>query len=330
MILTQYRNIARRAYERYTPIRERKARAHLNRKKDYNLPYKSNSISISSLADDFKKAGLISTDTIFIRTSLAAASSFEGGCSSYIKALMDFFQDGNIVMSSYTFNKSPLMFLSENPLFDPAHSVDQLNLVSEFFRRNQNVYRSIHPTHSIVAWGKDAKWIVKDHHKSEFCYGPNSPFARLYDLNAKEISVGVFPTSLTYHYIEQFIPKDQPSFRDLPSPIMCRILLDGKECLMPFCATDTFASILRVSEVFEGTGAEPVHHKISEYLDFYTTNLTDQLTALKKIVKEKGSLHYITNRWKHFFKKNIIRPMVLKAFFNKKNGILYPAKEPSK
>jgi len=330
MLLTQYRNLASWAYDKYTPIRARKARVHLNLKKDYNLPYKSNSISISNLTKDFKKAGLLPTDTIFVRTSLAAANAIEGGCSVYLKALMDFFHDGNIVMSSYTFNKSPLMYLAENPVFDPAHSVDQLNLVSEFFRRNKNVHRSIHPTHSIVAWGKDAKWIVKDHHKSDFCYGPNSPFARLYDLNAKEISVGVYPTSLTYHYIEQFIPKDQPSFRDLPDPIMCRVMLEGKECLMPFCTTDSFTSILRISDKFDGTNAAPMHHSISENLDFYITDLTDQLAALKKIVKEKGTLHYITNHWKHSFKKRLLKPLVLAAFFNKKDGILYPVKEPSK
>ncbi|SDK52466.1 aminoglycoside 3-N-acetyltransferase [Maridesulfovibrio ferrireducens] len=333
MLKKTYQYLFMLAYRYYGPLRKRKASMMMKSKQSsgFNLPVDVGGISNRKLFQALERAGVQAGGTLFIRTSLSAASAFEGGVVGYLNALKEYLTpSGNLVMSSYTFSKSPLMTLADNPLFAPESSIDQLNLVSEFFRRQSDVYRSIHPTHSVSAWGKDAQWITKDHHTSSFCYAEVSPFAKLYALDANEVSIGVFPTSLSYHYIEQYLPVGQPGFRDLPCPVMCRIVVDGNERTMPFNVTDTFTSILRISETFEGTNAEPISYKISDNLDMYIHNLNKQLGALKDIVKEKGSIHYVTSPCKDLFLRKIIKPMVLNAVFNKKDGVLYPVKEPSK
>ncbi|WP_291329264.1 AAC(3) family N-acetyltransferase [Desulfovibrio sp. UCD-KL4C] len=332
MLLNFYRKIVRTVYAKYAPIRANKARQALNRKKraGYNLNYSQGSISTTEIAKQLKKANILPSDTVFVRISLSAAMAFEGGVKAFLKELMDYFTpDGTLVMSSYTFNKSPILFLADNPLFDPKTSIDQLNLVSELFRRTAGVLRSIHPTHSVCAFGKNAEWIVAEHHNSSNCYGPNSPFARMYALEAKELSIGVYPTSISFHYIEQFVPKNIPGYHDLETPIMCRLLIDKKEINTPFNDTDAFAFYKANYDIFTGTDAQPQKFFFGQTLDFYSLDLHKQLNAMKKLVQQKKYWHTEPSKLKNFFLKKIVKPMILLAFFNKKNGILYPDKEPT-
>ncbi|WP_031482530.1 AAC(3) family N-acetyltransferase [Maridesulfovibrio frigidus] len=330
MILTIYRKLVAMAYEKYAPYRKKRAQRRLRWKRSmgYNLEYTPNTIPISELRNQFVNAGIKPDETIFIRISLSAAQAFEGGVKAYFDFLFDYFSpDGNIVMSSYTFNKSPILFLAENQIFDPKMSTDQLNLVSEMFRRTPGVKRSIHPTHSIVAYGKKAEWIVKDHHKSAECYGPQSPFARLYELKTKEISIGTAPTSISFHYVEQFMKPSDPGFNDLENPVMCRVKLEDEVKLLPFTVTDTFAAYegKYSKEMLSGTAASPSIYKFdgSELL-LYVSTLDNHLQAMLDLAK-KGKFWYRDDcKLKHFVLSKIVKPLMLTAFFQKKNGILYP------
>ncbi|WP_320171761.1 AAC(3) family N-acetyltransferase [Maridesulfovibrio sp.] len=329
MLINLYRKIVFKAYDMYAPIRERKSRKimALKKKLGFNRIYEQNLISIEELQSSLESSGLKSNDTVFIRASLSAAQSIKGGVPAFLDGLKSYFSEGTIMMSSYTFDKSPIMYLATNPLFDPKTSLDRLNLVSEFFRRSPDVKRSIHPTHSVVVWGKDAHWFVKDHHKSSFCYDINSPFAKLYLRNAKELSFGVFPTSLSYHFIEQFVSQGYPTYRDFDTPVMCRVVVDGNEEILPFKVTDAFRAIHDRGDMIVGTDAEPQKHEISSHLDYYIFDLAPQLEALKEIIRNCGSYHYITNHFLDFVLKYIVEPLVLTAYYNKKNGKYYPVKE---
>ncbi len=330
MFLKVYRNLALAAYNKYASVRKDNARKAMEYKKKigYNSEYTPGIIPISEISRQLDEAGIKRSDTAFVRVSLSAAAGFEGGPQAFLKEIMNYFEsNGTLVMSSYTFNKSPILFLAENPLFDPDKSTDQLSLVNELFRRSKGVVRSIHPTHSVSAFGKNAQWIISEHHKSQDCYASKSPFAKLYELNAKEISIGVYPTSLTLHYIEQFVPKNVPGFHDLATPIMCRLFLDGKESHIPFKDTDTFAAYISNYDVFTGTDAQPQKHFFGKELDFYTIDLPQQLLAMHDLVKTKKYWHTEPSKIKNFILQKIIKPLVLLAFFNRTDGILYPVKE---
>lgn len=330
MLLKLYRQLAATAYKKYNPIRKTKAAKTMGNKrsKGFNLDYPPNSLPIDALFSGFQKAGIKETDTIFIRTSMSAAMAFEGGIPAFISALKDYFKDGNLIMSSYTFNKSPLMFLAENPLFDPLKSVDQLSLVNEFFRRSSGVLRSIHPTHSVCAYGRNARRITCDHHKSTFNYSSKSPFAKLYELNAKEISIGVYPTSISFHYIEQFTPKHAPGYQDLDTPIMCRLLIDGYIKHYPFKVTSPFANFIQNRSVFEGTDAQPRFFTFGNNLDFCINDLQKQLAAMQNLIRMHKYWHYVPSKTQNLTLAHIIQPLVLKAFFDKKDGVLHPIATP--
>jgi aminoglycoside 3-N-acetyltransferase len=81
-----------------------------------------------------------------------------------------------------------------------------MGLLTELFRRMPNVVRSIHPTHAVAAWGKDAAAIVADHHLARTPCGDGTPYARLLERRGKILLLGVDISSLTfYHTIEELL-----------------------------------------------------------------------------------------------------------------------------
>ena len=66
--------------------------------------------------------------------------------------------------------------------------------ISETFRLRADVHRSLHPTHSVAAWGNGAADLVAGH-ESAGAFGPDSPLARLMRGGGKVLLLGVTHTS---------------------------------------------------------------------------------------------------------------------------------------
>jgi|GEM_PF-4791297 len=329
MFLNLYRKCIFKLFDLYSPLRKIRAKRRVSKKKSlgYNKNYAENSIPLSEIAIKLKQAGVSRSDTIFIRTSASAARAFEGGIQSFLNELIEYITpDGNLVMSSYTFDKSPLMYLADNPVFDHEYSFDRMSLVGEIFRRMPGVLRSVHPTHSLCAYGNDAEWIVSEHHKSENCYSRYSPFAKIYDLNGKDISIGVFPTTISIHYIEQFLPKNAPAFRDMMRPVMCRLNIDGEEFAQPFKVQDIFTRYSGEYSIFNGTNAEMKKHYFGKYLDFHVSDLQLQLAAMKKLAADGLYWNSVPSKLVNVCMQYIVKPLVLKAYFEEVDGVLIPVK----
>src|SRR6185436_17609806 len=82
------------------------------------------------------------------------------------------------------------------------------------FRRREGTLRSLHPTHPVLAFGKDAPWLVADHQKCLYPCGAGSPFEKCRSLKAKILFFDVGFEAITFfHYVEDVI-KDR-----LPFPV---------------------------------------------------------------------------------------------------------------
>ena len=71
---------------------------------------------------------------------------------------------------------SPEDTYRRKPVFDEAKTPSEMGLLTELFRRRKGVHRSLHPTHSICAFGPLADDLVGAHHTCGTAFGIDSPF----------------------------------------------------------------------------------------------------------------------------------------------------------
>ena len=91
-------------------------------------------------------------------------------------------------------------------------------LLTEIFRRQPGVLRSIHLSSSVCALGPAADYLVRDHHLDPWPWGALSPYQRLVELDARFICLGLgrFVTNLTpLHSVECLLYHELPYFRQV-------------------------------------------------------------------------------------------------------------------
>jgi aminoglycoside 3-N-acetyltransferase len=71
--------------------------------------------------------------------------------------------------------------------------------------------RSLHPTHPVAAWGRDAKAVVEGHELATTPCGKPSPYFRLLERDGKILLLGTDISSLTFfHTLEEMLEPELP------------------------------------------------------------------------------------------------------------------------
>lgn len=169
-------------------------------------PFPSQLTTTSSLGLDLQKLGVEPGDDLLVHCAFSKVGPTYGGVQAFIDALQGTLTPaGTLVMPTHTTGLTePSRWVNppapedwwqtirdELPAYDPARSITRaMGALAETFRSYPQVLRSNHPHGSFAAWGKHAEQITKGH---EFpgIFGETSPLARLYELNAKVLLVGV-------------------------------------------------------------------------------------------------------------------------------------------
>lgn len=102
------------------------------------------------------------------------------------------------------------------PVFDPATTPTTLGAVPEAFRTWPGTRRSGHPLVSVCANGANAEEITREH-SLPFGEGANTPFAKLYELDAWTLLLGVgFNRCTSLHYAESLTPNRRTTTHRYP------------------------------------------------------------------------------------------------------------------
>jgi aminoglycoside 3-N-acetyltransferase len=106
------------------------------------------------------------------------------------------------------------------PAYDPhLTTTRRIGVVAEMVRHLPGALRSAHPRVSFAALGPQAQFITKEHDLVD-SFGDLSPLARLYDLNAQILLLGVgHINNTTLHLAESRAPATRPMILD-GAPIM--------------------------------------------------------------------------------------------------------------
>ena len=106
---------------------------------------------------------------------------------------------GTLVAPAYSLN-----LCNTDVPYDPARTPSHnMGALCEFIRRAEDTRRSFHPFASYVAHGARAAEITEDVARQAF--GPHTPEARLIEMNALVLSIGLHPrlTCTAVHQVEQ-------------------------------------------------------------------------------------------------------------------------------
>jgi len=127
----------------------------------------------------FEAVGLPKGGTVLVHSSLSAFGYVDGGAATVIDALREAIgPDGALAM--------PTLSCSwvGRPPFDAATTPSRVGAITEVFRQMPGVLRSRHPSHSVAALGPRAAEIVATHDPERPVFAPESPWEKLYDLDA--------------------------------------------------------------------------------------------------------------------------------------------------
>ena len=148
--------------------------------------------------------------TLFLHSAWDEFYNFDGTPVDLVRLLQRHLgPEGTIVMPAYPFQVRP------QEVFDVRRTPTGAGLVPEMFRRMPGVRRSINLIHSVAALGPNADFLVRDHHRSETPWDRHSPYARLAEVDAVLLCMGLprsfgfataqhCPESLLYHEIPYF------------------------------------------------------------------------------------------------------------------------------
>lgn len=150
--------------------------------------------------------GIRRNDVVTMHSSLREIGPIEGGADGLIDALKDYLCDGLLLIPTHTWANVN----AANPHFDVRSTVPCIGTMAKVAAFRKDGIRSLHPTHSMAAFGKNAREYIQGEEKSSTPAPMGGALSRLYELNGKVLLVGVGHERNTYlHAVDERI--DRPN-----------------------------------------------------------------------------------------------------------------------
>ena len=154
-----------------------------------------------SLYKDLKELKINKTGTLFVHSSMKSIGDVDGGADTVLDVLCDYMKDGLLVFPTHSWEYID----SKNPRFYVETSPSCVGILPEIFRKRKNVYRSLHPTHSVAAFGKDAEKYISGEEQQNTPCSITGCYGKLLDRKASIMFIGVGLNKNTYmHGVEQW------------------------------------------------------------------------------------------------------------------------------
>ncbi len=203
--------------------------------------------------------------TLMVHSALGRVGYTIGGPAALIRALQQAVgESGTLVMPCESpqlldpaINRDPRArpewddtIRAHMPVFDPLTTPTTLGAVPEAFRTWPGTRRSDHPLVSVCANGAQADEITSEH-SLPFGEGANTPFAKLYELDAYTLLLGVgFNRCTSLHYAESLTPNRRTTTHRYP------VIEDGERVWVenPDMGYDNGEHFPIVGERFMATG----------------------------------------------------------------------------
>jgi 2-oxoglutarate dehydrogenase E2 component (dihydrolipoamide succinyltransferase) len=163
--------------------------------------------------------GVKKGETLMVHSFIGETIHIAGNAEAIIQGLQNVVgPTGTIVMPIFT------TAFTNNRYLDRDNEPSETGALTEVFRNIEKVKISYHPYHRFAALGEKAAHICAEH--SDTSFGPDSPMAKMHELNARIVMISTdwFPVTF-FHYIEEKIDVPYRKFKTFSGTVTS----NGKE-----------------------------------------------------------------------------------------------------
>ena len=145
--------------------------------------------------------GIRHDDYVTIHSSLRAVGPIEGGAEGLLDALRAYLAEGLLLIPTHTWAD-----IGTRLSYDPRKDVPCVGVLSRIAAFHPDGVRSLHPTHSVTAFGKNAAAYVSLERTYDTPTAPDNCVSRLCGVKGKILLVGVGLESCTYlHSVDEML-----------------------------------------------------------------------------------------------------------------------------
>lgn len=169
-------------------------------------------VTAGQITADLRKMGIQTGDILFIHSSLKSLGYVDGGPKAVIQGLLDAVgPEGTLLLPTYYMPGGSILGTCqlEGYVFDPRIHGTNMGALPDAFLQFPGVERSIHPTHSVSAIGKHAKFLTEAHHLAPSVFGKGSPWQRFHELNGTVLGIGISMGPVTFYHLLEDTLGDQ-------------------------------------------------------------------------------------------------------------------------
>jgi aminoglycoside 3-N-acetyltransferase len=142
---------------------------------------------------------------LVVHSAIARLSRAGFRAEGIIEAFLDYMSGGTLVMPTMTWRT----VTPQQRDWDEVATRSETGVMTEIFRTLYASRRSIHPTHSVAAFGKAADALVDRHHLDDTPVSANSPHGLMRSYNSYVMTIGVGLEACTaVHLPEETIAPD--------------------------------------------------------------------------------------------------------------------------
>lgn len=139
--------------------------------------------------------------TLLIHSSMKSIGEVEGGADTVIDVLMEYMKDGLLILPTHTWNQMN----EKHNVFNVKTEQSCVGLLTNVFRVRPGVKRSLHPTHSVAAFGNDAEEYIAGEENSHSPCAKGGCWEKLLLRGAQILFLGCDLTKNTFiHGVEEW------------------------------------------------------------------------------------------------------------------------------
>lgn len=153
------------------------------------------------LQAQLKKMNISRDGTLLVHSSYKAMGEVKGGAETVIDALCGYMAEGLLVMPTHSW----ATVNAGNAVFDPASTPSCTGILGQLLLRREGAVRTIHPTHSLAVYGRDAADFAAGEESMTTPCGRKGCMGKLLDRKAKVLFIGCGLDKNTFlHGVEEW------------------------------------------------------------------------------------------------------------------------------